>query len=155
MIKLSRMADYAILLVSRMAIQTDKLVTAQELSEYSSLSITTVNKILSKLTRANITNSYRGVAGGYKLSRSADAISIRNIIDIIDGKVALTACSPESEDECNMTNFCPTQKHWQIINNAVCDALDSVNIAEMANPEQFLGIYNNRNNRLLNKLDVK
>ena len=41
-----------------------------------------------------------------------------------------------------MTGFCPTQKNWQIINNAVCDALDSVNIAEMANPENFLSIFN-------------
>ncbi len=141
-IKLSRMADYAILLVTRMANDSKKLYSAQELSDYTSLPITTVNKILSKLTRNKITHSYRGVSGGYKLASSADKITVRKIIDIIDGKIALTACSEASDDECNMTGFCPTQKNWQIINNAVCDALDSVNIAEMANPENFLSIFN-------------
>ena len=113
----------------------------------SSLSITTVNKILSKLTRSKITESVRGAAGGYRLSLEAEKISVRNIIDIIDGKVALTACAENSDEYCNLLDFCPTQKNWQIINNAVCEALDSVNIAEMANPEIVFDISKNSNNK--------
>lgn len=147
MIKLSRMADYAILLVSKMATNPKRLYRAQELADFSSLSITTVNKILSKLTRSKITESVRGAAGGYRLSLEAEKISVRNIIDIIDGKVALTACAENSDEYCNLLDFCPTQKNWQIINNAVCEALDSVNIAEMANPEIVFDISKNSNNK--------
>ena len=147
MIKLSRMADYAILLVTRIATNPDRLYRAQELVDFSSLPITTVNKILSKLTRSKITESVRGAAGGYRLSQEAEKISVRNIIDIIDGKVALTACAENSDEYCNLLDFCPTQKNWQIINNAVCEALDSVNIAEMANPEIIFDISKNSNNK--------
>ena len=89
MIKLSRMADYGILLASRMAADSKRVYRAQELSDYSTLPITTVNKILSKLTRSNITESHRGANGGYKLALSAEKITVRNIIDVIDGKIAL------------------------------------------------------------------
>jgi FeS assembly SUF system regulator len=147
MIKLSRMADYAILLVSRMATNPKRLYRAQELANFTSLSITTVNKILSKLTRSKITESVRGAAGGYRLSLEAKKISVRVIIDIIDGKVALTACAENSDEYCNLLDFCPTQKNWQIINNAVCDALDSVNIEDMINPEKFFDISKNSNNK--------
>ena len=147
MIKLSRMADYAILLVSKMAQSPDKTFGAQELSNYSSLPITTVNKLLSKLSRSKIIDSYRGVAGGYKLIETPEEITIKSIIDLIDGKVALTACSEESADGCNIASFCHTQRNWQIINNAVCSALDSVTIAEMNNPEDLFKVSDIKNKK--------
>ena len=92
MIKVSRMADYAVLLVCKMSKNQDKFYSANELSSNTSLKVTTINKILTKLTKANITSSIRGVTGGYKLAMGADDISVGNIIDIIDGRVALTVC---------------------------------------------------------------
>ena len=82
-----------------------------------------------------MTDSIRGVSGGYKLTMQAEDISVGNIIDIIDGKVALTICVEEGENHnCNLVSLCPSQSNWQIINNTVREALNSVSIAEMANP---------------------
>ena len=135
MIKLSRMADYAILLVCKMSNDENKVYSSQELSIATSLKITTISKILTKLTKANVTDSIRGVSGGYKLTMQAEDISVGNIIDIIDGKVALTICVEEGENHnCNLVSLCPSQSNWQIINNTVREALNSVSIAEMANP---------------------
>lgn len=135
MIKLSRMADYAILLVCKMSNDENKVYSSQELSIITSLKITTISKILTKLTKANVTDSIRGVSGGYKLTMQAEDISVGNIIDIIDGKVALTICVEEGENHnCNLVSLCPSQSNWQIINNTVREALNSVSIAEMANP---------------------
>ncbi len=135
MIKLSRMADYAILLVCKMSNDENKVYSSQELSIVTSLKITTISKILTKLTKANVTDSIRGVSGGYKLTMQAEDISVGNIIDIIDGKVALTICVEEGENHnCNLVSLCPSQSNWQIINNTVREALNSVSIAEMANP---------------------
>ena len=135
MIKLSRMADYAILLVCKMSNDENKVYSSQELSIITSLKITTISKILTKLTKANVTDSIRGVSGGYKLTMQAEDISVGNIIDIIDGKVALTVCVEEGENHnCNLVSLCPSQSNWQIINNTVREALNSVSIAEMANP---------------------
>ena len=135
MIKVSRMADYAILLVCKMSNDENKVYSSQELSIITSLKITTISKILTKLTKANVTHSIRGVSGGYKLTMQAEDISVGNIIDIIDGKVALTICVEEGENHnCNLVSLCPSQSNWQIINNTVREALNSVSIAEMANP---------------------
>ena len=135
MIKVSRMADYAILLVCKMSNAENKVYSSQELSIITSLKITTISKILTKLTKANVTDSIRGVSGGYKLTMQAEDISVGNIIDIIDGKVALTVCVEEGENHnCDLVSLCPSQSNWQIINNTVREALNSVSIAEMANP---------------------
>ena len=135
MIKVSRMADYAILLVCKMSNDENKVYSSQELSIVTSLKITTISKILTKLTKANVTDSIRGVSGGYKLTMQAEDISVGNIIDIIDGKVALTICVEEGENHnCDLVSLCPSQSNWQIINNTVREALNSVSIAEMANP---------------------
>ena len=135
MIKVSRMADYAILLVCKMSNDENKVYSSQELSIVTSLKITTISKILTKLTKANVTDSIRGVSGGYKLTMQAEDISVGNIIDIIDGKVALTVCVEEGENHnCDLVSLCPSQSNWQIINNTVREALNSVSIAEMANP---------------------
>ena len=135
MIKVSRMADYAILLVCKMSSVEDKVYSAHELSTISALKITTISKILTKLTKAKVTNSIRGVAGGYKLMMKAEDISICDIIDIIDGQVALTVCVDEDKNHsCDLESMCPSQGNWQVINNTVRNALNSVSIAEMANP---------------------
>ena len=135
MIKVSRMADYAILLVCKMSNDENKVYSSQELSIITSLKITTISKILTKLTKANVTDSIRGVSGGYKLTMQAEDISVGNIIDIIDGKVALTVCVEEGENHnCDLVSLCPSQSNWQIINNTIREALNSVSIAEMANP---------------------
>jgi len=138
MIKVSRMADYAVLLVCKMAREKDSIHSAHELSINTSLSITTISKILTKLTKAEITKSVRGVSGGYKLLKDAKEISVGNIIDIIDGKVALTVCIEENNNDCGLASMCSSYSNWQIINNAVIDALNAVSIKEMAFPIQNL-----------------
>jgi len=129
------MADYAILLVCKMSSVEDKVYSAHELSTITALKITTISKILTKLTKAKVTNSIRGVAGGYKLMMKAEDISIGDIIGIIDGQVALTVCVDEDKNHsCDLESMCPSQGNWQVINNTVRNALNSVSIAEMANP---------------------
>ena len=148
------MADYAILLVCKMSGDEKKVYSAHDLSIQTKLKITTISKILTKLTKANITSSIRGVTGGYKLVMQAEDISVGNIIDIIDGKVALTVCVEEGENHnCDLVSLCPSQSNWQIINNTVREALNSVNIAEMANPFVSNFQYNKRmKNSLINKV---
>jgi FeS assembly SUF system regulator len=142
------MADYAVLLVCKMSKNQDKFFSANELSLNTSLKTTTINKILTKLTRANITSSVRGVTGGYKLAIRAEDISVGNIIDIIDGRVALTVCVENGENNnCELVSMCPSQSNWQIINNAVCNALNAISIEEMANPSKIKNNYKYKNDK--------
>ena len=136
MIKVSRMADYAVLLLCRMSRNKDKVYSAHDLSLSTSLPITTISKILTKLRKAQIVVSVRGVSGGYKLFKDAKKISVGDIIDVIDGKIALTVCIEENNNNCGLASMCPSHSNWQIINNAVCSALNSVSIEEMSRPIQ-------------------
>ena len=136
MIKVSRMADYAVLLLCRMNRNKDKVYSAHDLSLSTSLPITTISKILTKLRKAQIVASVRGVSGGYKLSKDARKISVGDIIDIIDGKIALTVCIEENNNNCGLASMCSSHSNWQIINNAVSNALNAVSIEDMGTPLQ-------------------
>ena len=154
MIKVSRMADYAVLLVCKMSKNQDKFYSANELSLNTSLKTTTINKILTKLTKANITSSIRGVTGGYKLAIGADDISVGNIIDIIDGRVALTVCVEKGENNnCELESVCTSRSNWQVINNAVCNALNSISIEEMANPFKIKNNYKYKEDKNLSNIN--
>ena len=154
MIKVSRMADYAVLLVCKMSKNQDKFYSANELSLNTSLKTTTINKILTKLTKANITSSIRGVTGGYKLAKGADDISVGNIIDIIDGRVALTVCVEKGENNnCELESVCTSRSNWQVINNAVCNALNSISIEEMANPFKIKNNYKYKEDKSLSNIN--
>ena len=154
MIKVSRMADYAVLLVCKMSKNEDKFYSANELSLNTSLKTTTINKILTKLTKANITSSIRGVTGGYKLAMGADDISVGNIIDIIDGRVALTVCVEKGENNnCELESVCTSRSNWQVINNAVCNALNSISIEEMANPFKIKNNYKYKEDKNLSNIN--
>ena len=148
------MADYAVLLVCKMSKNQDKFYSANELSLNTSLKTTTINKILTKLTKANITSSIRGVTGGYKLAKGADDISVGNIIDIIDGRVALTVCVEKGENNnCELESVCTSRSNWQVINNAVCDALNSISIEEMANPFKIKNNYKYKEDKNLSNIN--
>ena len=154
MIKVSRMADYAVLLVCKMSKNQDKYYSANELSLNTSLKTTTINKILTKLTKANITSSIRGVTGGYKLAMGAEDISVGNIIDIIDGRVALTVCVEKGENNnCELESVCTSRSNWQVINNAVCDALNSISIEEMANPIKIKNNYKYKEDKIFSNIN--
>ncbi|MDB3954634.1 SUF system Fe-S cluster assembly regulator [Alphaproteobacteria bacterium] len=154
MIKVSRMADYAVLLVCKMSKNQDKFYSANELSLNTSLKTTTINKILTKLTKANITSSIRGVTGGYKLAMGADDISVGNIIDIIDGRVALTVCVEKGENNnCELESVCTSRSNWQVINNAVCNALNSISIEEMANPFKIKNNYKYKEDKIFSNIN--
>ena len=154
MIKVSRMADYAVLLVCKMSKNQDKFYSANELSLNTSLKTTTINKILTKLTKANITSSIRGVTGGYKLAMGADDISVGNIIDIIDGRVALTVCVEKGENNnCELESVCTSRSNWQVINNAVCNALNSISIEEMANPFKIKNNYKYKKDKIFSNIN--
>ncbi len=148
------MADYAVLLVCKMSKNQDKFYSANELSLNTSLKTTTINKILTKLTKANITSSIRGVTGGYKLAMGADDISVGNIIDIIDGSVALTVCVEKGENNnCELESVCTSRSNWQVINNAVCNALNSISIEEMANPFKIKNNYKYKEDKIFSNIN--
>lgn len=135
MIRLTKLADYAVILMCEMSHSDDRL-SAQDLSASTGIPVPTVSKILNLLGRAKLLVSHRGLKGGFALSRPADDITVGGIIEAIDGPIALTMCSESKEGscECSFDDVCSLRPRWQLINSAVKGALDGVTLSSIAEP---------------------
>ena len=134
MIKLSRMADYGVVLMVQLARAPGLVTTAAELTEATALPGPTVSKLLKQLSRAGLLASQRGTNGGYTLSLPTAEISVADIVSALDGPIALTECMTADGVVCEIEALCPTRTNWRQINDALVDALDRVSLAEMARP---------------------
>jgi FeS assembly SUF system regulator len=130
LIRLSRLTDYGIVVMSHMAAHGDSIVTARELADRSTLPLPTVSKVLKLLSKAQLIESHRGVNGGYQLARSPEQICVTDMIDALEGPVALTNCADES-DHCQFDQHCPVKSPWQKINRVVRDALAQLTLNDL------------------------
>ena len=131
MFRIVKLSDYATSLLSRMAREPGRHLSARQLSGDLALPVPTVAKLLKQLARAGLVQSLRGSGGGYCLARAPEMISLAEVIAAIEGPLALTECAL-GEGKCAQENICVTRSNWQRINRAVQEALASVSIAEMA-----------------------
>jgi FeS assembly SUF system regulator len=134
MLRLARLTDYGFVLLTHMARRDESAVyTARDLAAATRLPLPTVSKLLKTLGHAGLLESQRGVAGGYKLARPASTVPVSQILEALEGPIALTLCAHTS-GECGIEASCPDRGHWLRINRAVFDALDGVSLAELAQP---------------------
>jgi len=130
MLKLSRLADYATLLMCRMTQDAQEAQSAAQLAQALGLPLPTVAKLLKRLTRAQLLYSERGGKGGYRLARSPAAISLVDVISAVDGPPALTQCV-SAPGSCAIEPSCETRDHWAAINQAVSGVLSGVSLAQL------------------------
>lgn len=131
MIKLSKMTDYAVVVLSHMARGRGVLLSAGNLAEKTSLPEPTVAKILKLLAKRELIESVRGVSGGYRLERGAQDIPVTAIIAAMEGPIALTSCVDDSHDSCALQGVCAMNGRWNPVNRALRSALDKVTLADM------------------------
>jgi FeS assembly SUF system regulator len=134
MIKLGRLTDYAVTLLTQMVSSDKAIWTASDLAERCGLPLPTISKILKHLARAGVVETKRGAAGGYRLARAAVEISVAAIVEAMDGPIALTECSEGGEHKCGVESICPMNGHWNKISRAVRGALETVSLADMVMP---------------------
>jgi Rrf2 family iron-sulfur cluster assembly transcriptional regulator len=91
-------------------------------------------KIFQSLTRAGLVASYRGAHGGFSLARPADEITIRDVVEAIDGPIALNACVLWPE-ECHRSGDCPMHRVWEQAQERMMSVLDDVTIGELVLPQ--------------------
>lgn len=147
MLRMTKQADYGIVLLSHMANgatpSADGAWTrfaAPELSEATGLPLPTVSKILKLLSRQGILASHRGVKGGYSLADAPERISVVRMIEALDGPIAFTDCVDEAPGSCSQEETCRIRDNWQLINDAVRDALQQISLSDLlrTQPEQLI-----------------
>jgi len=137
MLRLNRITDYAVVVLTQMVREPDKQVTAPQLSDESSVPAPTVAKVLKALAKEGVLASQRGVRGGYRLARPADRISMLEVIRALEGPVSLTACVDGAEGDCDVELLCPVRGNWDRVNTAIRSALADVTLEDMAIPTMF------------------
>lgn len=131
MIKVSRLADYAVVVLATLIKSDGAAMSATSVAQVSHLPEPTVAKVLKLLAKDGLVVSTRGAGGGYKAGKSADQVNIADIIRSVDGPIALTACVDGQEGSCSYSGNCPVHNRWDGVNNAVKHALESVTLADM------------------------
>ena len=134
MIRLSKLADYAVVMLSYMAAREGEVYTTARLAERTAVPEPTAAKVLKLLARSALLESQRGSNGGYGLARPAADITVAEIIVAVDGPIALTACVEGSSEHCGVEQLCSMRGNWNRVNRAIRDALEDVTLADMAVP---------------------
>ena len=131
MLRISRLTDYATLVLATLAENPERVQTATALAEHTRIAAPTVSKLLKQLQRANLVTSTRGLHGGYQLARPAVEISAADILDALEGPVALTDCSA-GHGNCGIEETCRVGRVWQRLNTAIRRSLHEVTLAQLA-----------------------
>jgi FeS assembly SUF system regulator len=131
--RLSSLADYAVVMMAAAARHCGQAqMNAAQLSEEIGLPLPTVQKLVSKLSHAGLLRSVRGAGGGFKLARPAAAVTLADVIEAIEGPIAMTSCVDTGKHDCGLEGSCRVQPHWPVVNAAVRGALAGINLTSLA-----------------------
>ncbi len=138
------MADYAVVIMAAAsrhcgcgagesaARGTRARLSAGQLAAETGLPAPTVQKLVSRLSAAGLLHSTRGVGGGLRLARPAAAISLADIIEAVEGPIAMTACLEQGRHDCSLEDACGVREHWPLVNEALRGALAGVPLTQLA-----------------------
>lgn len=134
MIRLTNLADYAVVVMAAAAREPGVKLSAARVAELTAIPAPTVAKLMGTLARGGLLTASRGVAGGFTLSRDPALISVVDVVEAVDGPIALTSCAGNEVTDCAMEGHCAIRGHWPPINKAVRGALAAVSLADLVRP---------------------
>jgi len=137
MLRLNKLTDYAVVVLGRLAREPGCVLPVSRIAESVAIPLPTASKLLKQLVASGLVTSHRGVRGGYSVDRSAERVSVIEIIEALDGPIALTACVEGADDECGVASHCPMSGNWDRVNTAIRAALECVSLAELTNPREI------------------
>jgi FeS assembly SUF system regulator len=130
MLRISKLTDYATVLLAQLSDGDGLPRTAAALAERTQIGLATVSKVLKELQRGGLVRSTRGAHGGYVLNRPAAAISAADIIDAVEGPVGLTECATHP-GQCDLEASCRVGHAWQRVHRAIRATLQDISLAEL------------------------
>lgn len=131
------MTEYAILVLGILAHRRGEILTTSQLAELTGLNQPTVAKVAKTLVAAEMLDTQRGVHGGYRLARQASIISLVQIVEAMEGPIAVNDCVDGAQDSSTANNCCFVSQNWNRVNLAVRNALDDVSLEDLIDPAQL------------------
>jgi len=131
--RLTSLADYAVVMLTAAARhQGDGWLSATVLAGETGVPLATAQRLTGRLTAAGLLRSSRGAEGGFTLARAAEDISLADIVEAVEGPIAMTACVDQGRHDCVLEPDCRVRPHWDAVNGAVKGALAGVSLASLA-----------------------
>jgi len=136
MLRMSKMTDYGIVLMTELARADGETRTARELAARTRVPLPSASKVLKSLLQAALVVSHRGANGGYGLARPAGELSLAELVSALEGPVALTECGVHATGgaPCELESVCQVRGHWRLINDAIQEALGRLTLADLIAP---------------------
>lgn len=152
MLRISKKADYAVFLLGAIARQgafpggcaEDSVVSAHEIARLCGLNKSVVANLLKDFARDGVLDSVRGLRGGYRLGRAPVDISLRQILEVVEGKFTLVDCINElggsgdkpatgdkSGHECSLIGICPSKNPMRLVHDRIGNLFDSIRLDEL------------------------
>ncbi|MFL6745399.1 MAG: SUF system Fe-S cluster assembly regulator [Sphingomicrobium sp.] len=133
--RLSHLADYAVVLMTAAARrEAGARLSATELSAETGVPLPTAQKLMGQLAATGLLSSARGAGGGFALARPATDISLADIVEAVEGPIALTMCSDSTNHDCILDAHCRVKPHMGVVGNAVRGALAAVSLKQLCSP---------------------
>ncbi|PSJ41658.1 RrF2 family transcriptional regulator [Allosphingosinicella deserti] len=131
--RLTSLADYAVVMMAAAARRAaGARLSATALAEETGVPLPTAQKLMGRLASAGLLQSARGTGGGFTLSRAAPEISLADIVEAVEGPIAMTTCADEARNDCVLEGNCQVKPHLLAVNGAVRGALQGVSLASLA-----------------------
>jgi FeS assembly SUF system regulator len=136
--RLTHLADYAVVLMTAAARRPNAArLSATELAGETGVPLPTAQKLMGLLATSGLLSSVRGAGGGFTLARPASEISLADIVEAVEGPIAMTVCSGhEGVSDCALDAHCRVKPHMGIVGNAVRGALGAVSLEQLCPPAQ-------------------
>ena len=132
--RLSHLADYAVVLMTAAARRpAGARLSATELSTETGVPLPTTQKLMGQLAACGLLSSVRGAGGGFALSRPASAISLADVVEAVEGPIAMSACA-DGKFDCALDAHCRVKPHMGLIGSAVRGALGAVSLQQLSTP---------------------
>ena len=131
--KLTHLADYAVVLMTAAARRPEcERLSATTLAEETGVPLPTAQKLMGQLAVGGLLTSVRGAGGGFTLARPSAEISLADIVEAVEGPIALTQCADGINHDCALDAHCRVKPHMGVVGNAVRGALGAVSLTELA-----------------------
>jgi FeS assembly SUF system regulator len=132
MLKISKLADYSLIILNELAADFQQSCSATVLAEKTGIGLPTVSKLLKLLNEAQLIVSSRGSKGGYRLAKDPRELKLAAVVAAVDGLPAITECCREDHG-CFLESRCKLPRNWKSINQIIINTLNQYSLADLKN----------------------
>jgi FeS assembly SUF system regulator len=140
MVRIAKLTDYALVILAHMAREGDRLFNAREIASHTHIAQPTVSKLLKNLAKKEFLLSERGALGGYRLKKSPETITVVDLIETLEGPIAITECNL-GDAACPTQAKCSIRTPWLHINQVLTEALSTIKLSDLIKPSHIKGAF--------------